>query len=86
MATKKSTAQEPAKEVNGQVIDRKMVQKVMSLRKKGLKWSEIMEQLGVGTSFVHAVRPLMKEINPDSVLPLGPGSPKYGKSKAKSKS
>jgi hypothetical protein len=64
-------------------IDARTVKRVIALRKKGAGWPEILEKLDQPQSFIGKVRPLMKEIDPESVLPLGPGSPKYGKSKAK---
>jgi hypothetical protein len=66
-------------------IDRKTVQRVIGMRKKGMPWSEICEKFDQPLSWQLKVRPLMKEIDRSSVLPLGPGSPKYGKGKAKSK-
>lgn len=63
-------------------IDRKTVQRVMALRKKGVRWPEILDQLKQPRAFIHQVRPLMKAIDPKSVKLLGPGSPSYGKRKA----
>ena len=54
-------------------IDRRTVKKVMGLRSKGLTWNKIMDQLGQPRAFVLAVRPLMKEVDPNSVADLGPG-------------
>jgi hypothetical protein len=64
-------------------IDRRTVKRVIGMRKKGMAWKEICDQLEEPLSFQLRIRPLMKEVDPDSVLPLGPGSPTYGKRKAK---
>lgn len=60
-------------------IDRKTVQRVVALRRKGLTWPEIMTKLNQPRSFVLRVRAQMKELDPSMVKPLGPGSPSYGK-------
>jgi hypothetical protein len=66
-------------------IDRKTVQRVVKMRNEGKPWSEICEKFNQPLRWQLQVRPLMKELDPKSVLPLGPGSPKYGKATAKPK-
>jgi hypothetical protein len=61
-------------------IDPKVVRKVITLRKQGQGWNEVLEAIGEERPFVLRVRPLMKELDPESVRSdLGPGSPNYGK-------
>lgn len=55
------------------------VQTVMAMRAEGKGWPEIIAALGEAQNFVHRVRKVMKELDPTSVKPLGPGSPNYGK-------
>lgn len=45
------------------------VKRVLKLRKDGLTWREILAKLDKPGSFVHAVRPLMKKVDPSSVAP-----------------
>ena len=65
-------------------IDPKVVRKVISLRKQGRSWTEVLEAIGEERPFVLKVRPLMKKLDPDSVrTDLGPGSANYGKKSGK---
>jgi hypothetical protein len=67
-----------------QAIDPKVVRKVITLRKQGKSWTEVLEAVGEERPFVLRVRPLMKKLDPDSVRSdLGPGSPNYGKKTGK---
>jgi hypothetical protein len=43
------------------------VRKTIALRKAGRTWPEVLEAMDKPRSFIHAVRPLMKEIDPTSV-------------------
>jgi hypothetical protein len=53
----------------GKGIDRKTVERVVAMRKKGMAWSEVLTKLDRPRSFVLAVRPLMKAVDPSSVAP-----------------
>jgi hypothetical protein len=72
---KKSTATKAAG--NGS-LDKATVDRVIALRSEGKNWAQIMEAEGKGVGFVHAVRKVMKERDPNSVRNTGPGSPGYG--------
>lgn len=82
-AAKKSAAKRgPRAEANP--ITDATVRKVIKMRAEGKGWPEILKEFGEkSNNFIHRIRPLMKKIDKSSVLPIGPGSPKYGKAKPK---
>ncbi|MGH2695554.1 MAG: hypothetical protein ACRDIW_01000 [Actinomycetota bacterium] len=74
MATSTKTKQETR---SG--IDSKTVRKVIAMRASGKTWAEICAIYKQPLRWQVTIRPYMKEVAPDSVAPLGPGSANYGK-------
>lgn len=65
-------------------IPESTVRRVIKMREDGKGWPEILKALGEkSNNFIHRIRPLMKKLDKSSVKQLGPGSPNYGKGKAK---
>lgn len=45
------------------------VRRVLKLRKQGVSWLDIIDQMGKPRQFILQVRPLMKNADPESVRP-----------------
>jgi hypothetical protein len=77
-AKKEKATRAPAKEISEAIV-----KKCIARRAKGDNWTDICNDLGEPLSFTLKVRPLMKKLDKSSVAKIGPGSPNYGKGKAK---
>lgn len=84
---KRQSSKVPAKRTTGTrtantPIDAALVKKVISMRKGGMGWPELLAELGQKRSFIHRVRPLMRKVDASSISATGRASEAYGKGKA----